>query len=690
MGVTLVICDMWRGLRAPYAHGVIAGQSGVRFFARPVQTYSTFGTRRQKNHLNLTLSEDLLPRSVRGPKDDKKIQEPSVEGIRKMKMEEAIEKLWQKNENIVPSSSSRSIVPPSRYSADSLFRRGGESMVVESDSEVDEEFRDPLALPPYAGYSDFTDSAEEQEHLKAKDADISDDDLLRIMEDTQKEAEKKTADVDSDEFDALLEGSVGSHVKETPSQSAEAEAAPAEAETSTTPNPPTNLGGGIEKTYTIYDLLRTDSLAPRIAELEEGGEGEEKEGEDTGEVSYIEDIDLDRYVLQRGNFVEAQQFLQDVSKFKTSEFPLEKRTKVIQMVQRARRILDSHKASQDFWDEFIVLRQLNEFTNMAPVHYRPILNPQVKDSIFLLHQSNPEEWTSGKLAQRFRIKKARVEAILILKIEEHILRKTKPWTVNLNGDQIDYMYGEFFGLTGNGDWMGHDDDRFTLQERRWRSARISMIDDEQEDLASLSRMAVRIRPSWFEMPEERPQGQDAYPHVYPDGEIIRGPLHKRWRRQDRRSENIYIDSSPVENFEEQCKMFWVKPNGSMRHVTWEERRRVFRKQLFSNSIKGSAFVTQDVLTDPVIFPTDKEEERLLEEQKHPLVRNRRFATQKVFRENDILREMDRDYKKIGRLQLSADHYICGRMPWSVQQMLKKERAVNVLDTLYQPLHDNYK
>ena len=97
-----------------------------------------------------------------------------------------------------------------------------------------------------------------------------------------------------------------------------------------------------------------------------------------------------------------------------------------------------------------------------------------------------------------------------------------------------------------------------------------------------------------------------------------------------------------------------------------------------------------VLTDPVIFPTDKEEERLLEEQKHPLVRNRRFATQKVFTENDMLREMDNDYKKIGRVILPADQYIRGRMPWSVQQMLKKERATNVMDTIYRPLHDNFK
>ena len=108
-------------------------------------------------------------------------------------------------------------------------------------------------------------------------------------------------------------------------------------------------------------------------------------------------------------------------------------------------------------------------------------------------------------------------------------------------------------------------------------------------------MAVRIKPAWFEMPEERPTGVDAYPDVYPDGKVIRGPLHKLWRTRFRfkRSENIYMDSSPIENFEEQCKMFWIKRDGSMRHVTWEERRRVFRKQQFSTSIKGSSFVTQE-------------------------------------------------------------------------------------------------
>jgi len=259
----------------------------------------------------------------------------------------------------------------------------------------------------------------------------------------------------------------------------------------------------------------------------------------------------------------------------------------------------------------------------------------------------------------------------------------------MNGDEIDYLYGEFFGLSGNGHWMGWEDDRFTLEERRWRNARISLIDDEQEDLASLARMAVRIKPSWFEMPEQRPTGTDAYPDVYPDGEVIRGPIRKLWKKSKRKTEYIYIDISPIENFEEECKMFWMKHNGSMRHLTWEERRRVFRNTQFSVGTKGSAFVTQTTLTDPVIFPTDKDEESLLEEQKHPLVRNRRFETQKVFTENDMLRELDNDYKKIGRLILPAEQYVRGRMPWSVQQMLKKERATNIMDTLYRPLHDNF-
>lgn len=71
-------------------------------------------------------------------------------------------------------------------------------------------------------------------------------------------------------------------------------------------------------------------------------------------------------------------------------------------------------------------------------------------------------------------------------------------------------------------------------------------------------MAVRIKPAWFEMPEERPTGTDAYPHVYPDGRLICGPLHKNFNSRLKRSENIFIDVSPIENFEEQCKMFWVK------------------------------------------------------------------------------------------------------------------------------------
>lgn len=55
----------------------------------------------------------------------------------------------------------------------------------------------------------------------------------------------------------------------------------------------------------------------------------------------------------------------------------------------------------------------------------------------------------------------------------------------------------------------------------------------------------------------------------------------------------------------------------------------------------------------------------------------------------MLRELDNDYKKIGRLILPAEQYVRGRMPWSVQQMLKKERATNIMDTLYRPLHDNF-
>jgi len=452
---------------------------------------------------------------------------------------------------------------------------------------------------------------------------------------------------------------------------------------------PKNLKGGIERKYDIEDLLRDDVLEPRIKELEKEGYDSDSKVEVNEDTVFVEDLDLSKYALTRGNFVEAQQFLQDVSKFQSKEFPYEKRTKVIAMVKRARKILDSHKASKSFWDEFIVLRQLHEFSIMAPIHYRPILDPAVKDSIFLLHQSNPEQWTTGKLAQRFRIKKARIEAILILKIKEHILRKTAPWEVEMGGDKVDYLYGELFGLSGCGDWLGFEDDRFTLNARRWRNARISYVDDEQEDLASLSRMAIRIKPSWFEMPEDRPTGPDAHPHVYPDGKHIRGPVNRRFSTRHRYGDYIYVDTSTIENFEEQCRMFWNKPDGSLRHVTWEERRRLFRKEPFSNCLKANAFVTQDTLTDPVIFPTDAEEERLLEDQKHPLMRNRRFATQKVFTESDMLREMDKDYRRIGKLILPAEHYVKGRMPWSVQEMLKKERATNVLDTIYRPLHDNF-
>lgn len=91
----------------------------------------------------------------------------------------------------------------------------------------------------------------------------------------------------------------------------------------------------------------------------------------------------------------------------------------------------------------------------------------------------------------------------------------------------------------------------------------------------------------------------------------------------------------------------------------------------------------------MIFPTDKAEEELLEIQKHPYARNRRYATQVVHTEHGLLREMDSEYSRIGKLVLPREQYIKGRMPWSVQEMLKKERATNVLDTIYKPLHDNF-
>ena len=473
----------------------------------PIGRYSSFMAHRNYNEgKKSTFSFKLTDLNIgNSASTGKEIPSP-VNDDKNTKAEEAIEKLWETNKNISVDGGYQDVFE--KYKLKRSYNpedKGSKKMKRKSFGKSNDEFISKTSDQ----YKDFVKNTKveynplpyNEQPIEIDDNDISISQLVSGDPlDNVVSQEKTSAANDSDDFlDGILDKSekdvdttkaenhesgddpLDEVLKNSTSlEGLESESVPKERdddEEGVKEEEIVHVKGGIgKKEYDINDLLRDDTLKPRIAELEDITA--EDDDEDMGENTYIEDLNLDDYVLQRGNFTEAQRFLQDVSKFKTSEFPLEKKTKVVDMVKRARRILESHKASQEFWDEFVFLRQMNEFVTLAPIHFRPVLDPHVKDSIFLLHQSNPEEWTTAKLAQRFRIKKARIEAILLLKIDEHIRRKTKPWTVNMNGDEIDYLYGEFFGLSGNGHWMGWEDDRFTLEERRWRNARISLIDDE--------------------------------------------------------------------------------------------------------------------------------------------------------------------------------------------------------------------
>lgn len=96
------------------------------------------------------------------------------------------------------------------------------------------------------------------------------------------------------------------------------------------------------------------------------------------------------------------------------------------------------------------------------------------------------------------------------------------------------------------------------------------------------------------------------------------------------------------------------------------------------------------MIDPVLFPTDVSEEKYLQEQRKPEWKNKRFAYQQLVTEDDILRTMDAEFNTVGKApDFPKSTYVAGRIPWSVQNQMKVERQVNILDTLYQPYHADY-
>lgn len=448
-----------------------------------------YAVRRSKDLLSLPFSSDYFGsrRGLNKNQSSEQIEPPNTE-VKKAKTEETIHKLWAKKQAAETTQNKRIKIQLPQYTK--IKYTDGNTSVVESDDEFGDKFADPFKSQRMGSISDEVISGGTNEESKTK-----------ILESLTNLTRKD--DVDSEEFDAMLDFSTkkedvaDNDQVQTPEtnevQEGERESRKVDyglkgigEKKAYQPQKVDTSAASQDRVYTIEDLTRSDTLAPNISETFDDIVGDElKDADEEARYSFIEDIDLSTYSLQRGNIMGAQQFLQDVAKFKTSDFPMEKRTKIVDMIKKARRILDSHKASRNFWDEFIVFRQINELSDVAAIHFRPVLHPGVKDSIFLLHQSNPEEWTTGKLAQRFRIKKARVEAILLLKIDEHIKRKTKPWEVDMGGDDIDFLYGDYYGVVGH-EWLGNDDDRFNINERRWRNARIGSIDDEVKKFFFLS------------------------------------------------------------------------------------------------------------------------------------------------------------------------------------------------------------
>ena len=93
----------------------------------------------------------------------------------------------------------------------------------------------------------------------------------------------------------------------------------------------------------------------------------------------------------------------------------------------------------------------------------PVINPALKENLYQTWVQSPTQWTLEKLAQKFRLKKVRVRAILMLIIDEKRLMKTRPSAVLPLGDSLDYDFAIQYGMIGkNQQFVDETDERYIM------------------------------------------------------------------------------------------------------------------------------------------------------------------------------------------------------------------------------------
>lgn len=74
----------------------------------------------------------------------------------------------------------------------------------------------------------------------------------------------------------------------------------------------------------------------------------------------------------------------------------------------------------------------------------------------------------------------------------------------------------------------------------------------------------------------------------------------------------------------------------MRHATWEERCE-FHKRPMTGERARKRFDENRRAMDPIIFPVDAEEERMMKEQEQPWLKNKRWARPMYVTEKETYR-----------------------------------------------------
>lgn len=280
-----------------------------------------------------------------------------------------------------------------------------------------------------------------------------------------------------------------------------------------------------------------------------------------------------------------------------------------------------------------VFEEIHEFHYSNSAH--PVINPVLKENMYRTWAKDPENWTIDKLAQKFRVKKFTAEAIVMLKIEEKRLMKENPLAVIEEGDEVDFLYAKKYGMVGQDGWCcSEHDDRIELNERLPTGALYGSLDEEVDQEKALS----HIFRAWT-YPESLP-AEPPNPEERKDGQFVRGPdtrnLKGRRRGSDGRLPVLIVDTSHRPDREVNGTMLVLNKDKSMRHATWEERCE-FHKRPMTGERARKRLAENRRAMDPISFPVDAEEERMMKEQEQPWLKNKRWARPMYVTEKETYR-----------------------------------------------------